>query len=100
MCVCVCVCGGGGGGGGGWGGEFRSMWLFIVNSLLLFWFLRKIQDLNAEKNRKLCIFELMGGNKKGFKFLLLFFSMHVISQTNKAIWLYLTFFLSHSSVFK
>ena len=57
--------------------EFRSMWLFIVNSLLIFWFLRKIQDLNAKKNRKLRIFELMGENKKGFKFLLLFFSMLV-----------------------
>ena len=81
-------------------GEFRSMWLFIVNSLLLFWFLRKIQDFNAKKNRKLRIFELMGGEKKGFKFLLLLFSIHLIYQTNKEIWLYLTFFLSHLSVFK
>ena len=72
-------------------GEFRSMWLFIVNSLLLFWFLRKNQDFNAKKNRKLRIFELMG-KKKGFKFLLLLFSIHLIYQTNKAIWLYLTFF--------
>ena len=44
-----------------WDG-FRSMWLFIVNSLLIFWFLRKFQDLNAKKNRKLRIF--VDGRKK------------------------------------